>query len=404
MATVAYEVAPSLLDEESHAPVAPRRRGRWLVGGVGLALAIAGCMGVAVRVARPREPASAFATLSTMHKRLVKAFSSRALLEETDLQATATFVWNEEGAEDPKAMGVEAVFAQGTEKHDGLAIKITFNAQEGKGEELANKFRAVWTAGIDWWFWAEGPGSGRYGEYSEDDMPIDPYYKLVDFSSDEDEVVIEVKPPAGPTDDQMEKDVQEAVNKDTQFTASVFVGRTVQEMYKHRDTSVALLPQGIKGEMNAKVASALFELLNDGGGMLGPPHRHSVCHYGPDGDSSCEPVNDGGMAQASAVLKSLAKFNQRTELRYKSADKLNGAFDSYPPSLRVEIDEEAHGFAGMMPKIIRGNLTGIDDLADGVKKCEILGLPNKWEVKATFTNFHVAPLIHDLLQEIPHSE
>ena len=39
-------------------------------------------------------------------------------MEDADLEATANFVWNEEGEEDPSAMGVKVAFKQGTEKQE----------------------------------------------------------------------------------------------------------------------------------------------------------------------------------------------------------------------------------------------------------------------------------------------
>ena len=52
-----------------------------------------------------RKPASPVEPLSTIRKKLMEAFSSRAVLEDTDL-------------EDPLAMGAKVACKQGTEKQE----------------------------------------------------------------------------------------------------------------------------------------------------------------------------------------------------------------------------------------------------------------------------------------------
>lgn len=363
------------LDAESptHMMMPPRRRGRRLVAGVGVALALAGCIGVALGMARMRKPSSPLEHLSTLRKGLVKAFSSRALRENADLKADATFVWNEDGAEDPSAMGVNMVFKQSTDEHDGLAIKITFGAVKGKGADLVTQLKGVWDAVVEEARGPEGPG----------DEVADDLAKHVTVSAGEadDEAVIEITPPSSDEEDLREKDVKESINANTQFNATFLVGRSIAEMYEHKHTSVALLPKGIKASMHMQVAATIFNVITEGADETPPEVQMGM-----------------------AVVQNLARYNMRQELFYKSEDTLEGGAFSNFPSLGEGIHQFAQMFFGQMPSKVRESLTGLDTVADGVKTVEVLGLPDKWEVIATCTNVHLAPLIKICLDEFPSEE
>merc|ERR1719445_1980754 len=75
-----------------------------------------------------------------MRKALLQAFSSRALTEAAQLKSRLNFTFAEENQADPSAMSIDATVETSEAKVDALTVKVIFNAQKGKGEDLVQKF------------------------------------------------------------------------------------------------------------------------------------------------------------------------------------------------------------------------------------------------------------------------
>merc|ERR1711920_528053 len=156
-------------------------------------------------------------------------------------------------------------------------------------------------------------------------------------------------------------------------------GRTIDEMFEYIDENLATLPHGIKGQVSAAVAHTLFKAMAE---MEG-----SGAKYG------------GGNPSGLMMMSAMSTFETTTEFRYRAG---TDAFDQVPNL------EDAAMMAGRVlstgPESIIHPLHGLADLADGVKSIKISGLPNNFEVVATFTNVHVTPLLKKLIGDIDAAE
>merc|ERR1712029_1027675 len=109
-------------------------------------------------------------------------------------------------------------------------------------------------------------------------------------------------------------------------------------------------------------------------------------------------MEDNGMAPWEKVEHSIVQSDYNAKVYYDSsiypANSDDGDAMQHDPFARHLRRDVAQ-----IPPEIKDSLEGLNDLADGVKSVEILGLPGKMELMAKFTNFHIAPLINDLIEE-----
>merc|ERR1740123_1108254 len=84
--------------------------------------------------------------------------------------------------------------------------------------------------------------------------------------------------------------------------------------------------------------------------------------------------------------------------RYRAGHETAEAFDVLP-NLTEAVEAIAKNVAHI-PDVILQPIKGLAGLADGVKTMEISGLPNKYGILATFTNFHIVPILKDMIDDI----
>jgi len=347
-----------------------QRAGPWRR--VGLAAAVVATLGAAVGTtlrSKPMTPVQRFH--KKMQNSLLNAFSTRALAEAADLTARFSFIFAEVDQEDPSKMSMEAKVETTDEEVASLTVTATFAAQEGKGDDLVAQFKKV-VAGLKSYLAAE------QGQEAAD--MVDGIVSVE--AGEEDEAVITFTPPPLPESDeekgQFDKEFVASLKPKPKFTASVSTGRSIKEMYEHLDENIALLPGGVAGHVDAAFAHTLFKAIEDevGGG-----------EFEKEGPNMMQ------------VLGAMASISEKLELRYRSGST---GFDSLP-----KLDGLAMSLAmamGRVPAAILEPTAGLADVADGLKTLEISGLPHNYGLLATFTNFHITPLLKTLIEEAQKEE
>merc|ERR1712127_896214 len=91
------------------------------------------------------------------------------------------------------------------------------------------------------------------------------------------------------------------------------------------------------------------------------------------------------------------KMSTHQEIIYKPEDKLTQIWKDIP-TLDMLIGD---GPDSPAPQVIVESMKGLNDVIDGLKTVEMVGLPDKWEVVTKFTNVHVTPLLVEILKLKP---
>merc|ERR1712051_983067 len=181
-----------------------------------------------------------------------------------------------------------------------------------------------------------------------------------------------------------DEDMEKAFENPPKFTASISMGRTISEMHANIGDSCALLPNGVKGHVDAAFAHTMFAAAEDEMGM-----RRSE------------------LTPQFLMMSAMSSITVEHEFRYRAGDPPPAFFDSLP-SLKEGLEAFAAGLTAPpphgMPKSILRPVKGLADLADGLKAAEIRGLPHKYEVLLTCKNVHVTPLLKDLIGDLSEAE
>jgi len=191
-------------------------------------------------------------------------------------------------------------------------------------------------------------------------------------AGEEDEVVVKITP------DHMEdvkEDMEGAFENPPKFTASVSFGRTVSEMHANIGDSCALLPNGVKGHVDAAFAHTMFKAAADGFGM-----------------------KRGELTPQFLMMGAMSSIVVEHEFRYRAGDPPPAFFGALP-SFKQGLEQFAEGLRSG-PKRFNQPTAGLADFADGLKAAEMRGLPHKYEVLLTCKNVHVTPLLKDLIGDL----
>jgi hypothetical protein len=350
----------TLLEEEEglvENVAGPRTSKRWIwVSGV--AAAVMAVTGLAIHL-QPRRP-TMVQRLSSFQKGLEKAFSVRALSEDPTFTAISSFVMKEENSPDPDKMKITSVIKKSeSDAVEDFGVKTTFIAKEGKTDELLQKFKDIKDVVIR----LQGEEAGQEAQNMADSM--------VEIVADGDDVVIKVKlpdmPPAG-------KEVEKDLLASPKLTFELSTGRDLVEMFQKRDVNLVALPGGIKATVNMAVAASVFKALKEAG-IDRPPA------FGPD---------------PADMLAGFSKVSTHSEMLYKPEDDLSSIWKTVPTLAQLL----QHAPPLPVPAAVLEALKGLDEVVDGLKRMELVGCPEKWEVVVDFTNVHITPLVVAALEEM----
>jgi hypothetical protein len=370
-----------LLDEDSIEPVAPPKRNqswKWKA----LTAAVACTMGAAI-MCWPKH-ATGVDRLRELQRHIVREFTSghlRNLQDSSDVFVSDfSFLFNEEGKADPDKMGVRAEIQQAENHHTRMSITTIFRAKEGKRDDLVQTLQAILDGQLKMI-------TAMDGEDAANQMK-----ELVEISagSAEDEATVKV---VMPDDDQMPEDqrgeVRDAVGAvEPKLVLELSTGRDIGEMWDHMDDNIAVTPAGIKFKSHSSVAAAMMEMASHVA-PVGPPGFGA----GPPPGFGAGPPGAGPDGVPPGLFKGFASFGANMEVRYRSDS--GGAFDDLP-RLKDAVAQLA-AMSMHLPASVREPMVGLDDSADGIKTVKVQGLPDKWEMVATFKNFHIAPLLKDVI-------
>merc|ERR1719433_1370600 len=168
-------------------------------------------------------------------------------------------------------------------------------------------------------------------------------------------------------DDRLKKALKE---HKPEFKASVYVGRDIENMYKHKDSNVVVLSNGFGIKISAGLASSVFQAFES----EIPPRFLPIFK----------------------AIYGFARVKERQEFIYKKDP--GDAFDGLP-TFGLEIDEFKTQFKQSVPPEVATHLRGLPALMSGVQGFVLEGLPYDWEVVGEFTNFHPSPVLASMLSE-----
>lgn len=340
------------------AAVQRQRAGPWRR--VGLAAAVVATVGAAVGTTLRSKPVTPVQRLHKMRDSILKAFSTRALAEAADVTARIGFKWLEVGQEDPSAMSMEAVVETTDEKVDAMTLRLVFAAQEDKGEDLVAQFGKVISGIKDYIELAQGEGAG--------DM-VD---SIVSIKADEAYgAVITVLLPLNQEEDEAEKELASALKTPPKFTASLSTGRSIEDMFKHLEDNVAVLPGGIVGHIDAAFYHTLMTAAAEG----------------------MDEAGMGGTVEGMApkLMSPIASYDMKYEFSYRP----ESGFDELP-NFKAAVGMFSAQLASGPPGILEP-IAGLADFADGLNSIELTGLPHNYRVLVTFKNCHITPILKNII-------
>lgn len=160
------------------------------------------------------------------------------------------------------------------------------------------------------------------------------------------------------------------------LTASFCFGRTIEEMYAKKTTdNMVVIPNGVEAKIGAKFSSLLFQAL-----------------------AQAAPQDGSIGAPEIGILKGIAKIKTRQEILYQEPKELQDAFGPIPTlANQLKMVQQQ---VKQAPTELTKHLPGLHELCDGVKRFQVTGLPMKYELDVTFTNFHPSAVLASMSQAV----
>lgn len=362
------------LDEEATEILVPStrtiERKHWL-GIVVVVMGVMGLVGVSQIVPKhtstiESKSISPLEHITMAHQKIMSVFSSRALADAAKDGAKfnegVELLIKQVNQEDPAAMCAKASMTRSTSKATPPQVKVTLRAKSGKSALLHDKVQEIKKTVI-------GMQSQMGGE--EEAAMMNRMISVSDNAA-ADEVSITINMPPGMA--QVEDELKDGLGQiKPKFTASLCFGRTIEEMYDNKAENLVELPNGVEAKLGSEFSSLLFQALSD---SL-PRYQHEE-------------------RMMLGMMKGIAKFKTRQEILYHEPSELGDAFRAVP-SLKHELEmmqmEIQHG-----PPAITKHFRGFHELCDGVGGIQVTGLPAKYELDVTFTNFHPSAVLASMAQ------
>jgi len=318
---------------------------------------------VAVYSQWPNKAPTTRSRLYRAHRALITALSE----DDTDFSMgeSLDFTMTEQGDDsDPAAMGVELELKQTDTEYDQMEYGIIMKSKAGKAADLAAGLKAV-LEGIEAVIESqEGP------EHSKE---ISEAASIKEGEDGDDEVHISFRIPH--EEDEEEKDLEEGIEDvKPSLKASLFLARTLQDMVDNKQDNVAIVDGGMKIHASAHLAMKLMKA----GELMAEAEMGASEAADTFGDMS--------------FIKSVAT-NIAVKYRPDQAPIEMPRFGDVLDMLSAAVQQG-------VPFSILKPLGDLHENADGVKSMYLRGLPDNWELEATFTEFHITPLLSTIIGDV----
>lgn len=357
------------MDEEMVELVTPKevrpRRLKW----AGLAVTAAAVVGV-VGWRQSQHKLSPLVQLSTMHHGLARAFSN---FSTPSTNVKLDFLLNQVGKPEPSGMSVSAEISESEQKFEWPSFIVTLRAVEGKQAALKTQIKAILDVVLE----------NIKDSYGYEDVRST-WEQMVSVKNGQqnDTVDISIRLPAVGVEERkqmqekMDAKIAEAVEGfKPSFKAELSIGRTIQEILDNEGENPVTLPGGVKASVDTHFASILLA-------ALAPAVPYQYCQY-------------TDMLLRSRILEGFASINSKLSFLYKSKAETEEAFKMMP-SLEYELLDIRHDFVAGLPHELRAPLSKLDAV-DGLTEVKMTDLPGNYQVVAKFTNWHLLPLISELV-------
>jgi len=338
-----------LMDQEALTVRQPKAR-HWVW--FGLAVATVGFVAVLSTSFKPRH--STFAMHISHGHSLMRAFTGRVLAAQADnpgFTSSSHFLINEAGAEAPSAMSINSKLVK-VEHPDKVAF-VTVKAKEGKEAALQTALEELLNETLK-----------LMGEMKGEDM-ADLVRQHVSVNKSEGHVAIKVLDPTPLDVDDMEKDFESAPD----FNLNLSFGSGLKELMENKEAHfpVALKSLGVDGSLAMSEA-----ILKDSEEHL-PPH----------------------MGAQLDLTRLIMAESLSLELLYRP----DGDFSKLPTV--GDLTALMANTLSEFPREFLDKLAGLDQFIDGVTSVKVGGLPGKLQLEVEFNNFHIAPMLREVIDNIP---
>jgi len=317
----------------------------------------------------------------------LKAFTARSLADAAKFTGSMDFVFAEEGQTEFEGMGIDvtmkvaekAAEAEETrrleEGEDADApspqpvqpkMTVTWLAQEGKGEDLAEQFKQILKMIVK-----------VYGVSTDAEVT----------ATEGDKVSIRLSLP--PPEEAPLVDAEQGFTP--AFHASLWTGRSFTEMYDKRADNLLTLPKGVKGHGDVAIRSAIFQVFKG---------EFDEMHADKENRPNSDHIDENGYSQMdlSAVMGVVSSAKVVQDFRYRTAEDLAGAA-TFLPTFDYAVEQAKDILKHMVPGDILDPLKGLSDLADGLASMEMIDLLHDYMIIVSFTNVHLTPVLTSVLTE-----
>lgn len=288
--------------------------------------------------------------------------------------------------------GVSAeVYLRPAEDNADPHASVTFQAKEEQGKALADQFQKI----LD-------EAKEHMKTENEDNEHLDEMlapFDMFDISQDDedsDKVRITFTPPEQPNFGDDQELLEEGMAAKPTLTLMVHTGRTFQEMVDNIHGCMATLEGGINITASTKLAMALLGVMND----MGDQGLHEVGY---------PPHAADHMKEEMMALEALSSISSKSDIRYDTAKLEEAVCDAEESERQKEQIEQFKAMAPHMLVPMIGEQTvraaaGLSEYADHLHSFRLAGaLPHDYEIYMEFENFHLTPVIAELLQ-LPEEE
>jgi len=333
---------------------------------VGVLMAIVAVVGLVGASTLPKKPVSQMDRLSVARKALMKAFSKRSLQELVQTKARASFTARQEHLSiGDEGLSIHATVASDPDTSvEKPQVEVEFEAQEGKGEELEEAFKALVKAGMEAMQPPPEDEEGPERRRLEDG----PFH----IKREDDSVQITLIPPVDDNED-FASDLEEGM-ENVKFEASLKLGRTLDELYDDNNEHLPMSLHGLQFTVEAAFAGALCGAMTVASEEMGEP---------------MVPPCDG--------LSALTQVNVSYDIRYRDPSEMSDEVQTAFPTLS-EVMQMAAGPLMGMPDPLKEAMKKLDGLTKGIKSIAIRGLPNNFEIVFDCKNFKVSSVLKKLIE------
>lgn len=339
-----------LMDHESLTVRQPKVR-HWVW--IGLAVATVGFVAVVSNSFRPQHR-TPMMHIAHGHS-LMRAFTDRLLEAQASQghESSAHFVINEAGAEAPSAMSINCHFSP-VDEPEAVSL-LTFRAKEGQQADLQTHMNNILDEVLNMTEKMQGPEAADMFRQ-----------KVSVVLKGDNHVGIHVINPEYPSD------MDEDFKSNPKLELNLSFGSGLTEMMQKKEAHFPVALKGMSVDGSTVVTGAVLKDLE------GKMPKH--------------------MEKELDIARLLVSESVSLELLYKP----DGDFSALPTvgDLAAMLGQHLSQF----PASILEKLKGLDELVDGVSSLTTGGLPGSHRMEVNFNNFHVAPWLKEVIENMPEKE